>query len=277
MEQPVKFAISRLMYAVDPRSLRLMVPREQDRPGALQGAARNDARRIPGHTRQLRRLVEVLIHLVSQADYSPPIETTVIREWRVLRPVSYCVTGICPHGRGVFIWLPGGAPYLWVHSTTAPGAGGRLEVCGLMPPATAVEAGEACRDCGHGTGPDGHLWPEGRFTGEYPSPGACRCGCAAWMQPGPPRGALARMVASDEETEQRHRLSAGEAVPGGPGACTRDGCGHLTLWHGDAIRGYLHKGQPCRKCRCPGWTDEPGAVMPPRAPEQGSLFDLEVA
>jgi hypothetical protein len=110
--------------------------------------------------------------------------------------VSYCVTATCPHGRGVFIWLGDGPDpdgrYPWVHDTSVPGSPGHLEVCDLMEPATAVEAGEACGACGHGTGVDGHPWPKGRYTGDVPEPLACTCGCGRWITPPPPPGALAK-------------------------------------------------------------------------------------
>jgi hypothetical protein len=47
------------------------------------------------------------------------------------------------------------------------------------------------------------------------------------------------------------RLSRGEAVPGGPGACAQ--CGHLTLWHG--VNGR-YRNKPCTKCDCPAYTDQ---------------------
>jgi hypothetical protein len=71
--------------------------------------------------------------------------------------VSFCTTGTCPHGKGVFIWLGDGpwlgdpadpdyGRYAWVHDTsTSPG---HLEVCDRMPFATAEEAGEVCA-CAH--------------------------------------------------------------------------------------------------------------------------------
>jgi hypothetical protein len=69
-------------------------------------------------------------------------------------------------------------------------------------------------------------------------------------------------------------LARGEAVPGGPGACAREGCHHLTLWHRGERDNRSYRKQPCRKCRCPGWTDEVGAEMPPEPPVQGMLFDV---
>jgi hypothetical protein len=65
--------------------------------------------------------------------------------------MSACTTGFCPHELGVFIWL-GDGPWLgdqddpdygkfpWVHDTSK--SPGHLEVCDLMPFATAEEAGE---------------------------------------------------------------------------------------------------------------------------------------
>jgi hypothetical protein len=58
--------------------------------------------------------------------------------------VSVCTRTVCPHERGVFIWLGDGpeadGTYPWVHDTsTSPG---HLEVCEMMAFATAEEAGE---------------------------------------------------------------------------------------------------------------------------------------
>ena len=64
--------------------------------------------------------------------------------------MSRCITGTCPHERGVFIWLADGpwrgdpadpdhGRYPWVHNTTM--IPGHLTVCELMPFATAIEAG----------------------------------------------------------------------------------------------------------------------------------------
>jgi hypothetical protein len=74
--------------------------------------------------------------------------------------MSRCITGTCPHERGVFIWLPDGPwrgdpadpdynRYPWVHNTTM--IPGHLTVCDLMPFATAIEAGEAPMTTGAGT------------------------------------------------------------------------------------------------------------------------------
>ena len=64
--------------------------------------------------------------------------------------MSRCVTGTCPHSRGVFAWL-GDGPWLgdqadpdygrypWVHDTTM--IPGHLTVCELMPFAAPEEAG----------------------------------------------------------------------------------------------------------------------------------------
>lgn len=59
------------------------------------------------------------------------------------------------------------------------------------------------------------------------------------------------------------RLSRGEPVPGGPGACARPRCGHLTLWHGGHGK---YNGQPCRRCDCEGYaaTDAELATLPAR-------------
>jgi Protein of unknown function (DUF3631) len=50
-----------------------------------------------------------------------------------------------------------------------------------------------------------------------------------------------------EEGAITDRLARGEAVPGGPGACGRDGCWHQQLWHDRTST------KPCRKCGCPGY------------------------
>jgi hypothetical protein len=64
---------------------------------------------------------------------------------------------------------------------------------------------------------------------------------------------------TEEEAIAADRLSHGEAVPGGPGACDRDGCAHLTLWHGQNGR---YRAKPCRQCGCPGYVPQPvGAVI----------------
>lgn len=48
------------------------------------------------------------------------------------------------------------------------------------------------------------------------------------------------------------RLARGEAVPGGPGACARPGCGHAKVWHSATNRRH-----PCEQCNCPQFhTDE---------------------
>ena len=73
--------------------------------------------------------------------------------------MSRCITGTCPHERGVFIWLADGpwrgdpadpdyGRYPWVHDTTM--IPGHLTVCELMPFATAIEAGEAPMTTGVG-------------------------------------------------------------------------------------------------------------------------------
>jgi hypothetical protein len=61
---------------------------------------------------------------------------------------------------------------------------------------------------------------------------------------------------TDQEGAEMDRLSRGEAVPGGPGACDRPGCGHLTLWHGQASS-RRYKGQSCRQCGCPAYVPQP--------------------
>jgi hypothetical protein len=66
------------------------------------------------------------------------------------------------------------------------------------------------------------------------------------------------MTISQEGTEE-DRLSRGLAVPSGPGACDRDGCGHLTLWHGQNGR---YRGKPCQQCGCPAYVAQPeGAAI----------------
>jgi hypothetical protein len=74
--------------------------------------------------------------------------------------VSVVTRAVCPHERGVFIWLGDGpwavdpadpehGRYPYVHDTsTSPG---HLEVCELMAFATAAEAGEVCA-CSHSSG-----------------------------------------------------------------------------------------------------------------------------
>jgi hypothetical protein len=69
----------------------------------------------------------------------------------------------------------------------------------------------------------------------------------------------------------RDRLMRGEAVPGAPGACSRERCAHSAPYHRNG-RGRGHRGSACRSCRCPGWTDEAGAVMPPEPDAQLTLF-----
>jgi hypothetical protein len=172
--------------------------------------------------------------------------------------VSYCVTATCPHGRGVFIWLGDGQDpdgrYPWVHNTTLPGSRGHLEVCELMEAATAAEGGETCGSCGHAVGEDGHPWPKGRHTGDVPSPLPCTCGCTAWSDPPPPERAL-----------------AADPSPNSTATCSRQGCGHRWIGHKAGFR----KG-PCQDCRCPAFTADAAAVMPPEPPRQLDLFsDLE--
>jgi len=75
------------------------------------------------------------------------------------------------------------------------------------------------------------------------------------------------------EGELAGRLSLGESVPGGPGACAREGCGHLTLWHGghgqyQALRKGVQHGKPCTRCGCPayGAQGRPEVLEPVKAP-----------
>jgi hypothetical protein len=66
------------------------------------------------------------------------------------------------------------------------------------------------------------------------------------------------MIPSQDD-DAEDRLSRGEAVPGGPGACGRDGCAHLTLRHGENGR---YRGRPCRQCGCPAYLPQPpGAAI----------------
>jgi hypothetical protein len=59
------------------------------------------------------------------------------------------------------------------------------------------------------------------------------------------------------------RLSRGEAVPGGPGACARRGCAHSKPWHTPAS-----PRRACERCACPGYSR-----VPCPAPQvQGVLF-----
>jgi hypothetical protein len=55
-------------------------------------------------------------------------------------------------------------------------------------------------------------------------------------------------------------LARGDAVPGGPGACARDGCAHAKVHHN--LRNRVHQ---CQRCTCPGWVHadpaSPGAVI----------------
>jgi hypothetical protein len=66
-------------------------------------------------------------------------------------------------------------------------------------------------------------------------------------------------MTTDHEGAMQDRLSRGEAVPGGPGACDRDGCAHLTLWHGEHGR---YRGRPCQQCSCTAYVPQPdGAAI----------------
>jgi hypothetical protein len=183
--------------------------------------------------------------------------------------MSVCTPGTCPHDRDVFVWKADGewredpadpnfGKFPWVHSTTMDP--GHLEVCDLKPFATAEECGELCA-CGcsssqHKAGPGGI--PPGMLS----NPRRCPCGCpdfehraediARWRE----ERAIGGRTSAGED-EQRARLSEGRSVPGGPGACAREGCAHLTLWH--ERKG---KFRACRKCPCPAFTGEAGQVMP---------------
>jgi hypothetical protein len=64
---------------------------------------------------------------------------------------------------------------------------------------------------------------------------------------------------TQEESAIQDRLARGEPVPGASGACDRDGCAHLTLWHGEHGR---YRKRPCRKCGCPSYVPQPeGAAI----------------
>src|ERR1700739_2622173 len=67
--------------------------------------------------------------------------------------MSFSTRSRCAHDRDVFVWLGDGpgddGTYPWVHSTTM--TPGHLEVCELMPFATAEEVGQVCV-CGHPCG-----------------------------------------------------------------------------------------------------------------------------
>ena len=62
-----------------------------------------------------------------------------------------------------------------------------------------------------------------------------------------PRRSRRMIPGQDDDAEDR--LARGEAVPGGPGACDRDGCAHLTLWHGEHGR---YRGPALPPVRLPG-------------------------
>jgi hypothetical protein len=92
------------------------------------------------------------------------------------------------------------------------------------------------------------------------------------------------------EGELAGRLSRGEPVPGGPGACAREGCGHLTLLHGEhgkyqsfSRKSGTCRGKPCTKCGCPAFAAQGGteALEPVKAPVpelvQLDLFGAVVA
>lgn len=200
--------------------------------------------------------------------------------------MSVSTRGICPHERGVFVWLadgpwlgdpadPGHGRYPWVHNTTMNP--GHLVVCDLMPFATPEEAGEVCA-CGHPSH-EHQAAPGPLPAGLLAKPRACPCGCPdfehrpedieRWRAAGLLSGSRYRPGETTprpaDEDEQRDRLSAGEAVPGGSGACSREGCAHLILWH--ERRGRF---RACGKCPCQAFTTEAGQVMPL---VQGSLFD----
>jgi hypothetical protein len=71
-----------------------------------------------------------------------------------------------------------------------------------------------------------------------------------------------------EEGIVTDRLARGEAVPGGPGACGRDGCWHQMLWHD------RHGEKPCRRCGCPGYQPHPS---PAASEGAGILAQLHTA
>lgn len=179
--------------------------------------------------------------------------------------MSFCTTATCPHDRGVFIWLSDGpwlgdpsdpdyGSYPWVHDTTM--TPGHLEVCELKPFATPGEAGEVCA-CGHPS--HGHRWNPGPIPHEY-VPHPCPCGCPDF-----------RHRAGDLERWRAAQAGRG-ALDDNPGLCARPGCAHQKPAHGTARGG--RRDRPCVKdgCRCPAWTDDPGAVMPVPPPVQLDLF-----
>lgn len=200
--------------------------------------------------------------------------------------MSVSTRGTCPHKRDVFVWVADGewlddpsdsnyGKFPWVHSAAISPS--HLEICDLKPYATAGECGELCA-CGHSSG----LHPSTGQPIPYPllaNPRPCSCGCPdfehrpedieRWRDAGLLRGSRFRPGETAPrpagEDGQAARLSAGESVPGGPGACSREGCAHLTLWH--ERKG---KFRACRQCPCPAFTTEAGQVMPL---VQGSLFD----
>lgn len=82
---------------------------------------------------------------------------------------------------------------------------------------------------------------------------------------------VVRLLPGDED-----RLMRGEAVPGARGACTREGCAHGSLYHRDmeSHSRSTYRGQRCYQpgCRCDGWTNEAGQVMPPLPAMQEALW-----
>lgn len=53
------------------------------------------------------------------------------------------------------------------------------------------------------------------------------------------------LPAAPSEGQLVDQLARGESVPGGPGACTRPGCGHAKVWHNPGNR--VHE---CERCEC---------------------------
>jgi DNA-binding transcriptional ArsR family regulator len=54
-----------------------------------------------------------------------------------------------------------------------------------------------------------------------------------------------------QDGEATDRLAKGESVPGGPGACARNGCGHAKVHHN--LRNRVRQ---CERCGCPGYLAE---------------------
>jgi hypothetical protein len=117
---------------------------------------------------------------------------------------------MCPHDRGVFIWLADGpeadGTYPWVHDTTV--GPGLLEVCGLMPFATAAEAGEVCA-CRHSSGR--HVAAPGPIlAGLAANLRPCDCGCPDFRHWADGQPMYATRMACGCEPVFHHRLKPGD-------------------------------------------------------------------